>query len=66
MREGTITLCLAPIEWELSEAGVSTGVKRLGGRVQAQEIRKNSRSRVVDGVDIEAGNFVRNTRITEI
>ena len=31
------------------------------GRVQMQEIRKISRSRIVDGVETEAGNFVRNT-----
>ena len=36
-------------------------MKRSAGRVQMQEIRKISRSRVVDGVETEAGNFVRNT-----
>ena len=40
--------------------GISTGVKRSRGRVQVQEIRKISRSGVVDGIETEAGNCVRN------
>ena len=59
MSEGTITFPFA-LEWEFLEADVSTGVKRSGGRVQMQKIRKMSRSRVVDGVETEAGNFVKN------
>ena len=55
-----MTFHLAFIEWEFYEAGVSTGAKRSGGRVQMQEIRKISRSRVADGVETEAGIFVRN------
>ena len=35
-------------------------MKRSRGRVQIQEIRKISRSGVVDGVETEAGNCVRN------
>ena len=50
MSEGTITFPFA-LEWEFLEADVSTGVKRSGGRVQMQEIRKMSRSRAADSVD---------------
>ena len=36
------------------------GAERLRRTVQKQEIRKKSSSRAVDGVETEAGNFVRN------
>ena len=55
IRKSTITFHLAFIEWEFQEACVSTGMKRLGRRVQVKEVRKISRSRVVNGVETEAG-----------
>ena len=61
IRPGTITFRLPFIEWDFQEAGVSTEAKRSGGRVQMQEIRKMSRSRIVDGDETKAGSFVRNT-----
>ena len=62
MREGTITFRLAFIEWEFQEACVITGTKRSRGRAQMQEIRKIIRNGVADGVETDAGNFVRNAR----
>ena len=51
MREGTIAFRLGFIDWEFLEAGVSTDARD----------QKISSSKVVDGFETEAGNFVRNT-----